>query len=133
MDADGGNLHEIASDPDACLNDANFTPDGARLVFTRFDFALEVEQIWSMKVDGSDRQFITDRGGPDANVSPDGRKISFKGQPDGALFVANIDGTGSSRSHRRSRSPTSTTGRPTAGTSSSATTPVQARPKRSTS
>ncbi len=94
VDADGGNLHEIASDPDACLNDANFTPDGARLVFTRFEFALEVEQIWSMKVDGSDRQFITDRGGPDANVSPDGRKISFKGGPDGALFVANIDGTG---------------------------------------
>ena len=94
MDADGGSLDEIASDPGACLNDANFTPDGARLVFTRFDFALEVEQIWSMKVDGTDQRFITDAGGPDPNVSPDGRKISFKGGPDGALFVANIDGTG---------------------------------------
>jgi Tol biopolymer transport system component len=94
IDADGGNLHEVASHEGACLGDANFTPDGARLVFTRFDFAIEVESIWSMKVDGSDQQFITDRGGPDPNVSPDGRKISFKGGPDGALFVANIDGTG---------------------------------------
>jgi Tol biopolymer transport system component len=94
IDADGGNLHEVASDEGACLNDANFTPDGARLVFTRFDFAIEVESIWSMNVDGSDQRFITDLGGPDPNVSPDGRKISFKGGPDGALFVANIDGTG---------------------------------------
>ena len=93
MDADGGNIHEIATDAGACLNDANYTPDGARLVFTRFDFALEVEQIWSMKTDGSDQQFITDAGGPDPNVSPDGEKLSFKGPPDGALFVANVDGS----------------------------------------
>jgi Tol biopolymer transport system component len=77
MDADGGNLHEVASDPDLCLGDASFTPEGARLVYTRFDPALEVEQIWSMKTDGSDQQFITDAGGPDPNVSPDGQKISF--------------------------------------------------------
>jgi Tol biopolymer transport system component len=94
MDANGGNLHEIASDPDLCLGDASFTPDGQRLVYTRFDPALEVEQIWSMKTDGSDQRFITGAGGPDPNVSPDGQKVSFKGPPDGALFVANIDGTG---------------------------------------
>jgi Tol biopolymer transport system component len=94
VDANGGNLHEIASETGACLNDANFTPDAARLTYTRFDFALEVEQIWSMKVDGSDRQFITAAGGPDPNVSPDGQRLSFKGPPDGALLVANIDGSG---------------------------------------
>jgi Tol biopolymer transport system component len=96
MDADGGNLHEIASDPDpnVCLGDASFTPDGARLVYTRIDFVLEAGQVWSMKIDGSDQQFITDAGGDDPNVSPDGQKVSFKGPPDGALFVANIDGSG---------------------------------------
>jgi Tol biopolymer transport system component len=95
MDADGGNLHQIASDPnpDVCLGDASFTPDGARLVYSRIDFALEAGQIWSMKVDGSDRQLITAAGGDDPNVSPDGQKVSFKGPPDGALFVANIDGS----------------------------------------
>ncbi len=95
MDADGGNLDVIASDPDLCQGDASYTPDGSRLVYVRFDPALEVEEIWSMKTDGSDQRFLTDLGGPDPNVSPDGRKISFKGDPDGiALFVANIDGTG---------------------------------------
>ena len=95
VDPDGTDVHEIASETEACLNDANFTPDGARLTYTRYDFALDAEQIWSMKIDGSDRQFITGAGGPDSNVSPDGRMISFKGGPDGALFVANIDGRGS--------------------------------------
>ena len=93
MDADGSNLHAIATEAGACLNDGNYTPDGARVVYTRFDFDREVEEIWSMRADGSDRRFITDAGGPDANVSPDGRKISFKGPPDGALFVADIDGS----------------------------------------
>jgi Tol biopolymer transport system component len=46
-----------------------------------------------MRLDGTDRQVITDLGGPDPNVSPDGTKVSFKGHPDGALFVANIDGS----------------------------------------
>jgi Tol biopolymer transport system component len=95
MDADGASLHEIASDPGLCLSDASFTPDGERLVYTRFDFAVEGEQIWSMKVDGSDQRFITDVGGPDPNVSPDGLKLSLKGPPHGGpLWVANIDGSG---------------------------------------
>jgi Tol biopolymer transport system component len=94
MDSDGGNLSVLVEDAGLCQGDASFTPDGSRLVYTRFDFALEVEQIWSMKIDGSDQQFITDAGGPDPNVSPNGQKISFKGGPDGALFVANIDGSG---------------------------------------
>jgi len=55
-------------------------------------------QIFTVRSNGHElrqiQRFITDRGGPDPNVSPDGRKISFKGPPDGALFVANIDGSG---------------------------------------
>jgi Tol biopolymer transport system component len=94
MDADGGNLHEIASHPDKCLSDPSFTPDGSQLVYTSFEFALELEEIWIMKVDGSDQRLLTDAGGPDPNVSPDGRKLSYKGDPDGmALFVANFDGS----------------------------------------
>jgi Tol biopolymer transport system component len=94
IDADGSNLQELAPEPDVCMGDASFTPDGQRLVYVHFDFVLEVETIWSMKLDGSDRQLVTDAGGPDPNVSPDGQKLSFKGPPDGALFVSNIDGSG---------------------------------------
>ena len=93
MDADGDNLDVVASDPDLCQGDPSYTPDGTRLVYVRFDPALDVEEIWSMKTDGSDAHFVTGLGGPDPNVSPDGRKVSFKGGPDGALFVANIDGS----------------------------------------
>lgn len=42
MDADGGNLTVLAEDPGLCQGDASFTPDGLRLVYSRFDFALEV-------------------------------------------------------------------------------------------
>jgi Tol biopolymer transport system component len=94
MDADGGNLNVIASDPDSCQGDPSWTPDGSRLVYDRFDFALEVEQIWSMKPDGSDKKFLADGGGADPNVSPDGQKLSFKSQSTGALLVQNFDGTG---------------------------------------
>jgi Tol biopolymer transport system component len=94
MDADGGSVHVVASDPDLCLGDATFTPDGARLVYNRYDPEVDAEQTWSMKIDGSDQQFVTDVGGPDPNVSPDGEKVSVKGA-EGALFVVDIDGTGS--------------------------------------
>ena len=94
MDADGSDLSIIAKDPALCQSDSSFTPDGSRLVYIRYDPARDVEQIWSMKVDGSDKRFITGAGGPDPNVSPDGRKISFKGPPDDALFVASINGSG---------------------------------------
>jgi Tol biopolymer transport system component len=94
MDADGGNLNVIASDPDLCQADPAYTADGSRLLYERFDFTIEVEGIWSMKPDGSDKKFFTAAGGPDPNVSPDGRKVSFKGGPEGALFVQNMDGSG---------------------------------------
>jgi Tol biopolymer transport system component len=94
MDADGGNLSVIASDPDLCLGDPAYTPDGSRLLYVHFDFALDQEHIWSMNPDGSDQRFVTDAGGPDPNVSPGGEQLSFKGPGVGALFVQNMDGTG---------------------------------------
>ena len=93
MDADGSDLSLIADDSSLCQADPSFTPDGTRLVYTRFDPVPEVEQIWSMRLDGSDQRFVTGAGGPDPNVSPDGQKLSFKGAR-GALFVQNVDGSG---------------------------------------
>jgi Tol biopolymer transport system component len=93
MNADGTDLQVIASDPDICQGDPSFTPDGSRLVYIRFDPVPDVEQIWSMKLDGTDKKLVTGAGAPDPNVSPDGLQISFKGSA-GALFVQNLDGTG---------------------------------------
>jgi Tol biopolymer transport system component len=101
IDADGTNLQVIppaAGDGtpgvDVCDGDSSFTPDGERVVYGHYNAVLDQEDIRSMRLDGTDRQIITNAGGPDPNVSPDGQKISFKGPPDGALFVANIDGSG---------------------------------------
>ena len=64
------NLDVLASDPDLCQGDPSYTPDGSRLVYVRYDPAIDVEEIWSMNVDGSDKRFVTGAGGPDPNVSP---------------------------------------------------------------
>jgi Tol biopolymer transport system component len=100
VDADGGNLTVLPPLPgdgapgvDVCEGDPSFTPDGKRVVFIHFDFSAEVEQVWSMNLDGSDRRIITGSGAPDPNVSPDGTKLSFKGAA-GALFTTNMDGSG---------------------------------------
>jgi Tol biopolymer transport system component len=95
MDADGNNVSLIADDPDLCQSDPSFTPDGTRVVFEHFDWlGTGADEVWSMKPDGSDKRSVTGAGAVDPNVSPDGRKLSFKGPPAGALFVQNMDGSG---------------------------------------
>ena len=94
IDADGDNYQLIAEDPDLCQTDPVFTADGERLLYERYDPIADVDAIWSMKLDGSDKRLLTLAGGADANVSPDGTRVSFKAGPFGALFVQNLDGTG---------------------------------------
>jgi Tol biopolymer transport system component len=100
VDSAGGNLRVLpplagAGVPgvDVCEGDPSFTPDGMRVVFIHFDPIADVEQVWSMNLDGSDRRVITGSGAPDPNVSPDGQTLSFKGAA-GALFTTNMDGSG---------------------------------------
>jgi Tol biopolymer transport system component len=93
IDADGSDYELIASDPDLCQTDPAFSPDGERLVYERYDPVGDVDAIWSMKVDGSDKRLLTLAGGADANVSPDGARLSFKAGPVLALHVQNMDGT----------------------------------------
>ena len=94
IDADGSDYALIAEDPDLCQTDPVFTADGQRLVYERYDPVADVDAIWSMKLDGSDKHLLTLAGGADANVSPDGTRVSFKAGPFGALFVQNLDGSG---------------------------------------
>ena len=95
MDADGSNLSLIADDPAKCQGDPSFTPDGSRIVFMHFDWlGTGLEEVWSMRPDGTDKRVATSDGHVDPNVSPDGRQLSFKGLGVGALFVQNLDGSG---------------------------------------
>jgi Tol biopolymer transport system component len=98
MHADGSDRRVLPSKtPGGCEGDPSFTPDGSRLVYERFDPPHD-DAVWSMNVDGTDRQRITapDVGGPDPNVSPNGRKVSFlhsKVKEVNALYTASLDGT----------------------------------------
>jgi Tol biopolymer transport system component len=99
MNADGSQLAVVPHGPNVCEDDPSFTPDGSRLVFERNEMAINFDALWSMKLDGSDRQLIIapPNGGTDPNVSPDGQTISFvgfNGQDLGqALFTVRMDGT----------------------------------------
>src|SRR3989442_13193589 len=84
MNADGSDIVELTPNEFVCENDPSFTPDGARIVFDRFDGVDEA--FWSMDLTGNDRQRIGNCCA-DPNVSPNAGKLSFvpfKQQP----FVA---------------------------------------------
>ena len=93
IDADGSDYELIASNPDLCQADPVFSADGRRIVYERYDPVADVDAIWSMKTDGSDKHLLTLAGGADPNVSPDGTRVSFKAGPFGALHIQNMDGS----------------------------------------
>jgi Tol biopolymer transport system component len=95
MNADGTSRRVLPSEtPGGCEADPSFTPDGSRLVYERYDPEPNDDAVWSMNLDGTDRQRITsgDVGAADANVSPDGGTVSFLGL-NAALFTASLDGS----------------------------------------
>jgi TolB protein len=94
---------------DAC---SYFFPDGKRVIFTstrdHMDFPIgnwsdqnnypQGAELYIADIDGGNRQRLTDNAYYEAEVSisPDGQKIVFTRQVDGALdlYMMNIDGTG---------------------------------------
>jgi Tol biopolymer transport system component len=101
MNADGTDLIDLVPpSPNLCEGDPSFTPDGTRIVFEQFNVDTFEDAIWSMRLDGSHRRFITigtGSGVTDPNVSPDGKTLSFidfNGLAFGqALFTTGIDGS----------------------------------------
>jgi Tol biopolymer transport system component len=99
MNRNGGGLRILPlANGDQCENFPTFSADGHRIFYGGFD-GVSREAIFSMKLNGNDRRFVSDcqgTGVTDPEVSPDGTMISFtcfseEGQ---ALFDANIDGSG---------------------------------------
>ena len=96
---DGTGQRTIASQtPDGCEGDPVFTPDGAHLVFSRYDPVVNEEAVWIMDLNGNDRRRIGT--GPDGaqtpEVSPDGQTVTFLSSPTPggltALFAVSITG-----------------------------------------
>ena len=101
IDADGGPVTLLAKAPGNIIEvDPSFTPDGRRLVFISHNLTPngEVEILWSMKLDGTDRRLIKTGTTSDPNVSPDGRRIAFlelqrRAAFGTALSTSSIDGS----------------------------------------
>jgi Tol biopolymer transport system component len=100
MNADGTDLIDILPpSSNLCEGAPSFTPDGKRIVFEQFNLDTFEDAIWIMRLDGSDRRFITigtGSGVTDPSVSPDGGTLSFidfNGLDFGqAIFTADIHG-----------------------------------------
>jgi len=95
---DGTGLRTIASQtPGGCETDPAFTPDGAHLVFERFDPTVDDDAVWIMRLNGSERRRLGTGpgGGFTPEVSPDGRTVTFLSEtPDHltAVFAVGIQG-----------------------------------------
>src|SRR5438445_9051848 len=78
MNRDGSNIVELTPNEFVCEGDPSFTPDGARIVFHRFDPATNEEAFWSMDLTGNDRQRIpAPAGASDTNVSHNVEYLRF--------------------------------------------------------
>ena len=97
MQADGSSMVVLPlAGHDICEGLPSFSPDGKRLFYEAFDG--HVDAVWSMNLDGTDRQRVTlceGRGATAPEVSPDGAMVAFTcGQHGGtALFVVNVNGS----------------------------------------
>lgn len=100
MNRNGGGMRILPlANGDQCEASPSFSADGHRIFYEGFD-GVSRDAIFSMDLNGNDRRLITECQGTgltDPEESPDGTMLSFTCySPDGegALFDANIDGSG---------------------------------------
>jgi uncharacterized protein YjdB len=95
MDADGGNLRRLTSDP-GDEGEPSWTPDGARIVYTLTPKS-NPAQLFSIRPDGTDQRALTSSSGGNtsADVSTDGRNVVFISRRDGnsEVYQMGIDGS----------------------------------------
>ena len=101
MDADGTNVRRVTTLPEKAEVDTapRFSPDGRRLVFTRYiseENPIE-SALFTVRVDGGGLKQLTPwaNGAGDADWSPVGNKIVFEASPDatshGDIFTIDAD------------------------------------------
>ena len=88
MDADGTNVQRVSTLPEKAEFDSapRFSPDGRRLVFTRYisETIPLRSALFTVRVDGGGLKQLTPwgNGAGDADWSPDGTKIVFEASPE---------------------------------------------------
>jgi len=82
----------------------HFSPDGTKILFIRVDKDSQKDQLWSMRIDGSEETQLssnTDFNIEDARWSPDGQKIVYassegvdsRGRQNFDIWIMDADGT----------------------------------------
>ena len=103
MNQDGSNVTQLTQGTAGGGDtEAQFSPDGARIVFERRTGGSGTAQLWIMNADGSNATQLTSAGiihPHDPTFSPDGTKIAFSyGDPSNSGFhgigTINVDGSG---------------------------------------
>jgi len=100
MDADGTNVRRVTTLPRKAKFDLapRFSPDGTKLVFTRYITETGRSALFTVRVDGGGLKQLTPwgNGAEDADWSPDGTKIVFEAYPNlgsrGEVFTIDADG-----------------------------------------
>ena len=100
MDADGSDVRRVTTLPAEVELDLapRFSPDGTKLVFTRYITDPERSALFTVRIDGSGLRQLTPwgNGAEDADWSPDGTKIVFEAYPGensrGEVFTIDADG-----------------------------------------
>jgi Tol biopolymer transport system component len=101
MDADGTNVRRVTPLPANAIIDGapRFSPDGGRIVFTRYITDPGRSALFTVRVDGGGLKQLTPWGngaGDDADWSPDGKKLVFEAYPNkgcfGEIYTVDSDG-----------------------------------------
>src|SRR5829696_5354179 len=100
MDADGTNVRRVTTLPRKAKFDLapRFSPDGTKLVFTRYITDTGRSALFTVRVDGGGLKQLTPwgNGAEDADYSPDGNKIVFEAFPNkecgGEIYTVDSDG-----------------------------------------
>jgi Tol biopolymer transport system component len=78
--ADGSNVRQLTAEIDS---DPQFSPDGSKIVFTRWVTSTNPGQIWAMNADGSNQHYVS---------SPSDERYWPSYSQDGVSIVATLDG-----------------------------------------
>ena len=100
MDSDGTNVRRVTTLPAYAIFDLapRFSPDGRRIVFTRYVVDNAVSALFTVRVDGGGLKRLTpwSIGAGDADYSPNGKKLVFEAYPPttcyGEIYTVDSDG-----------------------------------------
>jgi Tol biopolymer transport system component len=99
MDSNGTDVHRVSTLPAKAKFDQSprFSPDGKRLVFTRYRGDPKPAALFTIRIDGSGLRRLTpwSNGAGDADWSPGGKKLVFEANPNncyGDVYTVDSDG-----------------------------------------